>query len=165
MVTVVGITRAYQWNGLSRYEPDSPSTSSGVFVRRIGLVLNICGKIHDSTLTNTQFTNTQDAMLKNCFHLTGLLKENRTSVSNPSLWYTHCSLCIFCPGNLRLVLCCVYTLLNAGHFIGGVFLIHIIFQVMLTSSNRNIFRITDPVGNSQRPVTPSFEAFSDLRLN
>ena len=39
---------------------------------------------------------------------------------------------------------------------------------MMTSSNRNIFRVTGPVTGefpSQRPVARSFDAFFDLRLN
>ena len=36
--------------------------------------------------------------------------------------------------------------------------------IMMTSSNGNIFRVTGPFP-SQRPVTQSFDVFSDLRLN
>ena len=39
---------------------------------------------------------------------------------------------------------------------------HLLF--MMTSPNWNIFRVTDPL-RGQRPVTQSFDAFFDLRLN
>ena len=47
-------------------------------------------------------------------------------------------------------------------------------QRMMTSSNENIFRVTDPLCGeftgpgefpTQRPVTRSFDVFFDLRLN
>ena len=46
--------------------------------------------------------------------------------------------------------------------------------IMMTSSNENIFRVTGPLCGeftgpgefpAQRPVTRSFDVFSDLRLN